>query len=74
MLNSIYSIFDQLTEKHKVYKVETVGDAYMIASGCPVPTRYNGPLIAEMAFEMIKQINQIKNPANETESLKIRVG
>ena len=33
LLNSMFSRFDELTDKHNVYKVETIGDAYMCASG-----------------------------------------
>jgi adenylate cyclase len=33
MLNSIFSAFDELTEKHKLEKIKTIGDAYMVASG-----------------------------------------
>ena len=39
--NSItrYHTFDELALKHGVYKVETVGDCYVAATGLPEPRR-----------------------------------
>ncbi|KAL3315821.1 hypothetical protein Ciccas_005546 [Cichlidogyrus casuarinus] len=75
MLNDMYSVFDQLTEKHKVYKVETIGDAYMITAGCPTRTKWHAALIAEMALDMIDSIKKIKDySVDPPESLRIRVG
>ncbi|CAH8545840.1 unnamed protein product [Schistosoma mattheei] len=75
LLNKLYSVFDGLTEKHKVYKVETIGDAYMIASGCPSRTDYHAPFIAEMALDMVESVQTVKDESKEPpESLRIRVG
>uniref|UniRef100_A0A8C4EJR1 Guanylate cyclase domain-containing protein n=1 Tax=Dicentrarchus labrax TaxID=13489 RepID=A0A8C4EJR1_DICLA len=54
MLNDIYKNFDSILDHHDVYKVETIGDAYMVASGLP---KRNGDRhavdIALMALDML---------------------
>ncbi|ETV89303.1 hypothetical protein, variant [Aphanomyces astaci] len=35
LLDSLFSAFDVLTEKHGVFKMQTIGDAYVIVSGLP---------------------------------------
>ena len=32
-LNTLYSLYDQLLDEWGVYKVETVGDCYVVAGG-----------------------------------------
>uniref|UniRef100_A0A6Q2XHE7 Guanylate cyclase n=1 Tax=Esox lucius TaxID=8010 RepID=A0A6Q2XHE7_ESOLU len=55
MLNDIYKGFDRILDHHDVYKVETIGDAYMVASGLP---RRNGNRhavdISRMALDILE--------------------
>ena len=36
LLNEIFSTFDELSEKHGLEKIKTIGDAYMVAGGIPI--------------------------------------
>jgi guanylate cyclase len=73
MLNSMYTKFDKSLESHNVYKVETIGDAYMVVSGLPEKTNSHATEIIDMAFDMLANISTLINPATK-ETMKIRVG
>nr|VZI38603.1 unnamed protein product [Spirometra erinaceieuropaei] len=51
----MYSIFDAISERSKVYKVETIGDSYMIASGLPSVTKYHSAHIAETVLDILQK-------------------
>ncbi|XP_044749063.1 soluble guanylate cyclase 88E isoform X2 [Coccinella septempunctata] len=73
MLNGMYSIFDKLTERNHVYKVETIGDAYMVVSGAPEKEGNHAERVCDMALDMVEAITDLKDPSTGLH-LKIRVG
>uniref|UniRef100_A0A8C0P0F0 guanylate cyclase n=1 Tax=Canis lupus familiaris TaxID=9615 RepID=A0A8C0P0F0_CANLF len=73
MLNSMYSKFDRLTSVHEVYKVETIGDAYMVVGGVPVPVGSHAQRVANFALGMRIAAAEVMNPVTG-EPIQIRVG
>lgn len=76
MLNRLYEEFDKLTEKFELFKVETIGDAYMVAGGIFSGQDEQAEKIALMGLNMIRAADKVliseENP--ELGTIKIRVG
>ncbi|GMH65992.1 hypothetical protein TL16_g04331 [Triparma laevis f. inornata] len=60
ILNTTYSYFDHIADEISIYKVETVGEVYMMAGGCPRRTVKHAEYGASMALAMIKSIPYIR--------------
>lgn len=82
ILNEIFSTFDQLLENHGLEKIKTIGDAYMVVGGLPLPLENHPQSIANMALEMMEAIANFKNNILFTQinqkyqfpELKMRIG
>lgn len=72
LLNEIFSMFDQLAEKHGVEKIKTIGDAYMVVSGLPTPRKDHAFAIADMALDMQKTLADFNQKNGK--SFRIRIG
>eukprot|EP01051_Picozoa_sp_SAG22_P019471 SAG22_NODE_3605_length_1619_cov_1.309868_2_plen_222_part_01 len=76
MLDRLYTSFDQLTMKHGLFKVETIGDAYMVVAGIPERKSDHTLRIARMGHDMIKTANLVPVDTSDpsTGTFQIRVG
>ena len=72
MLNELFSQFDALTEKHRVHKVDTIGDAYLVCAGHESHTVDSTLRVAEFAMDLLKIVRSIKPPNGI--DLQMRVG
>ena len=72
LLNLIFSTFDTLCETYGLEKIKTIGDAYMVAGGIPIPTNNHAEAIALMALDMVDKVAELRDLTGRP--LQIRVG
>jgi len=72
LLNQIFSTFDELVEELGLEKIKTIGDAYMVAGGLPIPRIDHAEAIANLALAMLNVMQQFQLSIDE--KLQIRIG
>jgi PAS domain S-box-containing protein len=72
-LNEIFSEFDQLVEKHGLEKIKTIGDAYMVVAGLPMPRSDHADAIAQMALDMQQALDKVNAKTGESFSMRIGI-
>lgn len=75
MLNRLYGLFDSNLDRYDVYKVETIGDAYMVVSGLPRRNGHNHVAeIAMMALHLVEQMESLRSETGGENELCVRIG
>jgi class 3 adenylate cyclase len=72
-LNEIFSRFDDLADRYGVEKVKTVGDAYMVVGGLPLPQADHADRIVALGLAMIEETARYAKQSGIPLSLRVGV-
>lgn len=85
-LNDLYTYFDATLELFDVYKVETIGDAYMVVSGLPSTPKgilkdshnlhsvHHAAEIASFALQLLHSVKHFRIRHRPNDTLMLRIG
>ncbi len=56
LLNELFSAFDRIAEAHRLEKIKTIGDSYMMVGGVPTALPDHAAVCAQAALEMLENL------------------
>jgi adenylate cyclase len=71
ILDEVFTAFDELAAERGLEKIKTIGDAYMVAAGIPLPRPDHAESVADMALAMQDRCRQ---PGRGWPELALRIG
>ncbi|MBI5880157.1 MAG: HAMP domain-containing protein [Chloroflexi bacterium] len=72
LLNEVFSAFDELARKHRLEKIKTIGDSYMVVGGLPEERADHVEAVADLALEMHAELARLN--AVKGQDLRVRTG
>ena len=75
MLDTVYGMFDDRISHYDAYKVETIGDAYMVVSGLPQKNGIkHADQIARMSLDFIEVVEGLSLSQFPSGRVLVRIG
>ena len=79
LLEAVYKAFDDIANRRRVFKVETVGDCYVAVTGIPDPRKDHAVIMARFAREIMIKMDTVTKVLEltlgpGTGDLKLRIG
>ena len=71
LLNQVFTAFENLSERHGVEKIKTIGDAFIAAGGVPNPRPDHAEAVADLALAMQQEVVRLNTGLRDPFSLKI---
>ncbi|XP_064468808.1 soluble guanylate cyclase 89Db-like [Ornithodoros turicata] len=72
-VNDAFSLFDRVTDQYNVFKVETVGQVYMLVSGAPERRKDHAEQASAAALEMLSRFREV-NEAFQGQETFLKIG
>ena len=72
-LNRVFSEFDQLAHERGLEKIKTIGDAYMVVGGVPMPRDDHTEAVAEMALAMLETCARLGREGHAPFTMRIGI-
>jgi adenylate cyclase len=73
-IDHYFRAFDEITSRHGLEKIKTVGDSYMCACGLPTANPAHAVNVIRAAMDMIELVNQELRSSNGLNHFEIRIG
>ena len=61
LLNALFSRFDSLVQEHRLEKIKTLGDGYMVAGGAPLPRPDHATAVTLLAVAMRTAVAEFRD-------------
>jgi adenylate cyclase len=71
LLDDVFTAFDLLVDERGLEKIKTIGDAYMVAGGIPLPRGDHCEAVADLALAMLRECDGRRAGAN---GVQLRIG